>query len=52
MGAGATHMHPLPTTESSVVTRVSVPDGDSSLLLSLGAFGAFALVWRWRRREV
>ncbi len=36
--------------EGSNVT--TVPDGDSILPLSLSAFGAFALVWRWRRREV
>jgi hypothetical protein len=36
--------------EGSDVT--TVPDGDSSLPLSLSAFCAFALAWRWRRREV
>jgi hypothetical protein len=44
-GLGAT------ATESSTVTRVGVPDGDSSLLLSLSAFGAFALAWRWGRKR-
>ena len=40
------------TQQGSIVTQVNVPDGDSSLLLSLSAFGAFALALRWRRREV
>lgn len=36
--------------EGSTVRQV--PDGDSPLALSLAAFGAFALAWRWRRQEV
>jgi hypothetical protein len=36
-------------TEQTTVT--AVPDGDSAILLSLGALGAVGLVWRWRRRE-
>ena len=36
--------------QGSNVTQV--PDGDSLLPLSLSAFGAFAMAWRWRRREV
>jgi hypothetical protein len=50
-GPDATPMHPNPTSESSVVTRVAVPDGTSFLSLSLVAFGAIGLVWRWRRKE-
>jgi hypothetical protein len=42
----------IPLTESTVVTQVHVPDGDSSLPLSLGAFGAICVAYRWRRREV
>lgn len=38
--------------EGSIVKPVTtVPDGDSSFLLSFCAFGAFALAWRWRRKE-
>jgi hypothetical protein len=37
--------------QGSIVTQVNVPDGDSSLLLSLSAFGAFGLAWLWRRKE-
>ncbi|HXO32697.1 MAG TPA: hypothetical protein VN901_10135 [Candidatus Acidoferrales bacterium] len=44
--------HPGPTSQSSVVTRVAVPDGTPFLPLCLSSFGAFGLVWRWRRREV
>jgi hypothetical protein len=44
-------LHVYTTSQSSVVTRVAVPDGTPFLPLSLSAFGAFALVWRWRRRE-
>jgi len=40
------------SSEGSVVTLVHVPDGDSSALLSLSAFGAFALAWCWRRKEL
>jgi hypothetical protein len=42
--------HPNPTIESSVVTRVAVPDGTSFLWLCLSAFASIGLVWRWRRR--
>jgi len=50
MGPDST-LHVVPTSRSSIVTAVQVPDGDSSLPISLSAFGAFALAWRWRRRE-
>lgn len=51
-GPDATGTYITPTSEFTVATPVHVPDGDSYLLLSLSAFGAFALAWRWRRREV
>jgi hypothetical protein len=35
--------------EGSIVRQV--PDGDASLALSLSAFGAFAVAYRYRRRE-
>lgn len=44
--------YPTGIQQGSIVTQVNVPDGDSSLFLSLSAFGAFALACRWRRREV
>lgn len=40
-----------PTSESTVVTAVAVPDGTSLLSLGLTAFGAIGLAWRWRRKE-
>jgi hypothetical protein len=40
----------LPTRESSVVTAVAIPDGDSFLWLSLTALASVGLVWRCRRR--
>jgi hypothetical protein len=43
---------PVGIQQGSIVTQVNVPDGDSSLFLSLSAFGAFALACPWRRREV
>jgi hypothetical protein len=36
--------------EGSTIRPVHVPAGDSFLPLSLSAFGAFTLAWRWRRR--
>ncbi|MGA9509299.1 MAG: hypothetical protein WBV55_11850 [Candidatus Sulfotelmatobacter sp.] len=50
-GPDATPMHPNPTSESSVATRVAVPDETSFLSLVLTALGAMGLVWRWRRKE-
>ena len=50
-GPNPIELHPGPTSYFTVVTPVQVPDGDSSLPISLSALGAFALVWRWRRRE-
>ena len=38
---------PLKIQQGSYVT--TVPDGDSPVPISLSAFGAFALAWRWRR---
>jgi hypothetical protein len=49
---GTQELHPGPSNGSSVVTRVAVPDGTPFLPLCLSSFGAFGLVWRWRRREV
>ena len=49
---GTQQLHPGPSSESSVVTRVAVPDGTPFFPLCLSSFGAFGLVWRWRRREV
>jgi hypothetical protein len=48
-GSDAALLHPNPSSESSLVTVVAVPDGTSFLSLSLSAFGSFALVWRWRQ---
>ena len=41
----------LPTRESSVVTAVAIPDGDSFLWMSLTALASVGLVWQWRRRQ-
>jgi hypothetical protein len=48
---GTADHHPNPTSQSSVVTSVAVPDGTSFLSLTLAAFGGVAIVWRWRRKE-
>lgn len=37
--------------ESSIVTPVQVPDGDSVPWLMVTALGAIGLVWRWRRTD-
>lgn len=50
-GPDATPLHPNPTSESSVVTPVTIPDGDSSPLLMLVALGTVGLGWRWRWRR-
>ena len=48
---GTADHHPTPTSQSSLVSRVAVPDGTSFLSLTLAAFGAIGIVWRWRRKE-
>jgi len=41
----------LPTSETSTVTPVAVPDETSFLSLGLTSVGAVGLVWHWRRRD-
>jgi len=48
---GTADHHPNPTSQSSLVSRVAVPDGTSFLSLTLAAFGAIGIVWRWRTKE-
>jgi hypothetical protein len=48
MGPDASHFQFYTNTESSVVTRVGVPDGDSSPLLMLVALVPIGVAYRWR----
>lgn len=42
----------LPTSESSTVTPLAVPDETSFLPLVLTSLGAVGFVWRWYRRDM
>jgi hypothetical protein len=36
---------------ATIVSPVTVPDGDEAIFLSLGSLGAVGLAWGWRRKE-
>ena len=51
-GSGNFNPHPNPTSQSSVVTRVAVPDGTPFLPMVVTSVGVMGLALRWRRKNI
>ena len=50
--SGNINLHPNPTSQSSVVTRVAVPDGTPFLPMVVTSVGVMGLALRWRRKNI